>query len=57
MMVDPRNPERTRDLLYVIYPDSNHTEGIVLSSKRATHLWGGQAAGPGQDGQNKTQPV
>lgn len=52
MLVDPDGPLWTRDLLQLIYPDSNHTEGIVETSKRTTMLWGSQATD-----QNKIQPV
>lgn len=35
---DPDDPLRTRDLLQTIYPDSDHTEGIVECPKRTALL-------------------
>lgn len=52
ILVDPNNPLRTGDLLQIIYPDSNHTEGIVESPKRTTLLWGSQSTD--QDKVDKT---
>lgn len=42
ILVDPDDPVRT--LLQLIYPQTNHTEGIVESPERPTLLWGSQAA-------------
>lgn len=55
ILVDPDGPVRTRDLLQIIYPLSNHTEGVVESSKRTTLLRGGQATGQDKVGKNKTR--
>lgn len=38
ILVDPDDPLRTRDLLQVVHPDSDHTEGVVESPERTTLL-------------------
>lgn len=43
ILVDPDSPLRTRDLLQIIHPMYNHTEGIVEPPKRTTLLRGSQA--------------
>lgn len=42
ILVDPDHPVGMRDLLQIIHPDSNHTEGTVESTKRTTPLRGSQ---------------
>lgn len=53
ILKDPDNPLRTRDRLQLVYPDFNHTEGIVETPKRTTLLWGSQATE--QDKMDKTK--
>lgn len=42
ILVDPDGPLRTRDILQIPYPNSNHAEGSVETPKRTTLLWGSQ---------------
>lgn len=43
MMEDPDSPLRTGDVFQIIYPMSNHTEGVVEPPKRTTLFRGSQA--------------
>lgn len=42
VFIDPDDPLGPRDLLQVVNPESNHTEGVVEAPKRTTLLWWSQ---------------
>lgn len=44
MLEDPDDPLRSRDVSQTIYPDVDHTEGVVEHPERSTVLWRTQAA-------------